>query len=363
MAKEASFYAEYVKTYFPQLVTEIVEYLNEKRNQTESFLYRDLLIPEYTEDGRWGSVTGKYQHVAADVVALDSELPLKSRGTLEVAHGDIPKMGMKLYLTEKQMKEIDTMIAQNRSVDAIVQKIFEDLPTCISGIRSRIEDIFLSELSTGVGLSTRNNGTGVRIDVKYLDENKFGVAADWAANPNTTNAMDDLKAVFDKALLEDENVITDMWVDDVFLNAFYANLQVRQQFAFNQGFVGTNIPVLDFEQAASVLQRKWGVTLHRVARRVKTELDGEKKPHKPWKEGVAAFTCDNKLGALVWTNLAEANRPVNGVDYQTVDDYILLSKYSTNDPLREFTSSQAMVVPILNNVDRIYLLDSKEVTA
>ncbi len=176
---QQSFYSEYVKQYFPQLVVEIVEYLNEKRNQTETFLFRNLLIPEYTEDGRWASITGKFQHVAADVVALDSELPLKSRGTVETAHGDIPKIGMKLYLTEKQMKEIDSMIAQNRAVDAIVQKIFEDLPTCISGVQQRVEDIFLSELSTGVGLSERNNGTGVRIDVGFLDANRFGVSASW----------------------------------------------------------------------------------------------------------------------------------------------------------------------------------------
>ncbi len=359
---QQSFYSQYVKQYFPQLVLEVVEYLNEKRTQTETFLFRNLLIPEYTEDGRWGSVTGKYQHVAADVVALDSELPLKSRGTVETAHGDIPKIGMKLYLTEKQMKEIDSMIAQNRNVDAIVQKVFEDLPTCISGVQQRIEDIFLSELSTGIGLSERNNGTGVRIDVKFHDDNKFGVAALWDANPTTANALDDIQKVFDKAF-DDENTITDMWADDVFLKALYKNVQAKQQYAFNQGFVGSNIPVLDFDKLADVVNRKWNVTLHRVNKRVKTELDGEKKSHNPWARGVCSFTCDSKLGALVYTNTAEATRPVNGVDYQTVDDYILLSKYSTNDPLREYTSSQAMVVPILNNVDRIYLLNSLEVVA
>ncbi|MBO7617342.1 MAG: major capsid protein [Bacteroidales bacterium] len=362
MSLQTTLYPDFVKNFFPTLVTEVVEYLNEKRNQTEQYLFRSLLTPEFSEDGRWASVTGKYQHVAADVVALDSELPLKSRGTLETAQGEIPKIGMKLYLTEKQMKEIDSMIAQNRSVDAIVQKIFDDLPTCIAGVQSRIEDIFLSELSTGIGLSTRNNGTGVRVNMNYKDENKFGVAALWDENPTTANALDDLQAVFDKAQ-DDENVITDMWADDTFLKAFYKNIQAKQQYAFNQGFVGSNIPVLDFDKAAQVVKTKWGVTLHRVYKRVKTELDGTKTNHNPWAAGVCAFTCDNKIGSLVWTDVAEVKRPVNGVDYQTAEEYILLSKYSTNDPLREFTSSQAMVLPVLNNVDRIYLLNSKEVAA
>lgn len=75
------------------------------------------------------------------------------------------------------------------------------------------------------------------------------------------------------------------------------------------------------------------------------------------------FTCDEKLGSLVWTNTAEVTRRVAGVEYQVADEFILLSKYSKNDPLREFTSSQAMVVPIINNVDRIYTLDSKTIQA
>ena len=79
---------------------------------------------------------------------------------------------MKLYLTEKQMKDIDAMIAQNMPINQIVNKIFNDLPRCLEGVWERIEDMFLSELSTGIGLSERNNGTGVRIDVGYYIANK-----------------------------------------------------------------------------------------------------------------------------------------------------------------------------------------------
>ncbi|ROS80095.1 hypothetical protein EEL34_15175, partial [Muribaculaceae bacterium Isolate-039 (Harlan)] len=68
-----------------------------------------------------------------------------------------------------------------------------------------------------------------------------------------------------------------------------------------------------------------------------------------------------ELGSLVWTNVAEVNRRVDGVVYQVADEYILAKKYSKTDPLREFTASEAMVVPVLNNVDRIYTLDSQTV--
>lgn len=357
---EQSLYQEFVRAYFPTLVTSIVEKLNDKNRTQLPYLYKDLLTPEYTADSRWASILAKYNRLAADVVSLDSELPIKSRDTIEVVSGDIPKIGMKMYLTEKQMKDVAAMIATSRPTAQIVDKIFTDLPRVIEGVYETIEGIFLSELSTGVGIAPRSNGTGVRVDMKFYDENKFGVKALW--DNTSTNALDDLQKIFDKAM-EDENVITDMWADDEFLKAFYANDQVRQQFAFNQGFVGDKIPVLDLEKAQEVVRRKWGVNLHRVARKIRTELNGVRKSDEAWKKGTAAFTCDERLGSLVWTDLVESTRPVPNVTYQTADEFILVSKYAQTDPWREFTSSQAMVVPVLNNVDRIYLLDSKEVQA
>ena len=357
---EQSLYSEYVRAFFPTLVTSVVEKLNDKNRQQLPYLYKDLLTPEFTADSRWASILAKYNRVSADVVALDSELPVKSRDTIEVVSGDIPKIGMKMYLTEKQMKDVAAMIATSRPTAQIVDKIFTDLPRVIEGVYETIEGIFLSELSTGVGVAPRSNGTGVRVDMKFYDENKFGVKSLW--DDTSVNALDDLQKVFDKAL-EDENVITDMYADDTFLKAFYANEQVKQQYAFNQGFVGDKIPVLDLEKAQEVVRRKWGVELHRVARKIRTELNGERKNLESWASGTAAFTCDQRLGSLVWTDLVESTRPVPNVTYQTADDFILVSKYAQTDPWREFTSSQAMVVPVLNNVDRIYLLDSKTVQA
>ena len=357
---EQSLFAEYVREFFPMLVTSIVEKLNDKNRTQLPYFYKSLLTPDYTSDSRWASILAKYNRVSADVVALDSELPVKSRDTIEVVSGDIPKIGMKMYLTEKQMKDIQSLIATSRPTAQIVDKIFTDLPRVIEGVYETIEGIFLSELSTGVGIAPRSNGTGVRVDMKFLDANKFGVKALWS--DTKSNALDDLQKIFDKAM-DDENVITDMYADDEFLKAFYSNEQVRQQYAFNQGFVGDKIPVLDLEKAQEVVRRKWGVELHRVARKIRTELNGERKNSDAWAKGTAAFTCDERLGSLVWTDLVESTRPVPNVTYETADDFILVSKYSQTDPWREFTASQAMVVPVLNNVDRIYLLDSKTVQA
>lgn len=340
----------------------IVERLNEKRgNSAHTYLYKEKLRPQFSLDGRWASILAEYTRVAADVVALDSELPLKSRDTLEVASGTIPKIGMKLYLTEKQMKDVDSMIAQGVSLETIIDNIFADTPRCIEGIWERIEDMFLSELSSGVGVSERNNGTGVRINMNFYEANQFAVSALWSET--TATPLDDIQKIVDKSI-EDANTIIDAYADDTALQLLYKNMQVRSQFAFNQGIAmtgTTTVPVLDFDKVQQIFLTKWNIRLHRVARRVKTELDGVKKNHNPWKKGTISFVCDEELGSLVWTNVAEATRPVEGVIYQTADQFILAKKYSKTDPLREFTASEAMVVPVLNNVDRIYTLDTQTV--
>jgi len=375
---EKSYYYEYIERYLPELILSIVETLNEKHTNTLSYLFKERLTPVYSADGRWTSIKGAYTRVAADIVALGSELPLKSRDALETATGKIPKQGMKLWLGETELKKIDGMIRDGRPVAQIVNAIFQDLPRVIEGVWERNEDIFLSMLSTGVGLATRSNGTGLRIDVGYLEENKFGASALWD-NSAASAPIDDLQKVIDKSV-NDQNVVTDIWMDDVALLNFYKSQQVREQYAFGLNFVGNKIPTLGFSQAEDTISKKWsGVKLHRVARQIKTELNGKKQNHTPWQPGMVVLTCNEKLGDLVWTDCVEASRPVAGVVYTTVgnaaatalngqntagvDEYILTSQYRENDPFREFTSSQAMVVPIVNNVDQIYTLDTKTVQA
>jgi hypothetical protein len=353
---EKSLYFEITKKYFPTLVTQIVEKLNGKRAQQLPYLYRDHLNTIFSADGRWASVTAEYTRVAADVVAMDTELPLKSRDKVSTAEGNIPKLGMKLFISEKQLKDLDNMIAQNLPNQQILQNMFADLPRCIQGVYERIEDMFLSELSTGVALATRSGATGVRLDIGFEEDNKFGYSTAWTDTDNST-PLDDIQKIYDKALL-DQNTINTCYLDDYTINLLGKSKQVREQYAFNQGITSNgNVPVLNYDQVASIFMAKWQTSLIRVARTIKTELNGVKGTHTPWVKGHLTFTCNENLGDLVWTYCAEASRPVEGVVYENADQYILASRYSTNDPLREFTSSQAMVIPILNNVDQIYSLD------
>lgn len=364
---EQSLFLEYIIQYFPDLVLRHIERLNGKNQASLTYLHRILLEKKFSVDGRWSSVIGNYNRVAADVVAMDSSLPLKKRDSLERATGKIPKMGMELWLNEEQMTEIDTFIALKIPITEIIVKILSDVPRVIDGILERLELMFLEGLSTGVTVQddNKNVGTGVRLDYGYLPENQFGASVLWSDFENS-KVVDDINRIKAKATIEDGNTLEYAYGDmDAFQNLIKSK-QFKEQFAFNNGFVGAVIPTPTIEQANVVFKKLWGFTFTEVNRPIKLEKNGNRSTHTPWAEGRIVFTSDLKVGALVWANLAEANRKdqIKAASYQTADEYILVSKYHTTKPtFAEWTASQARVCPVITNVDRIYTLDTKTIQA
>jgi hypothetical protein len=354
---EQSLFIEWVNKYFPGITISVVEKLNDTKNPL-TYLHRRFLKKDYSVTGKWEALTVNNTIVAADVVAMDSSLPLKVRDSIAKANGDIPKMGMELKLNEKQLTDLNVLVAQNADPATILVKLFSDTPKVISGIYERNEAIFLEGLSTGLCLveDTETVGTGIRINYQYLDTNKFGVATLWT---NTASKpFDDIKRVMDKAVL-DGNVISTVLLDSATIDNIANTDQAKQLYAFKQGFVGTAIPTPDLQQLNSVTSARYGFTLEKVDRAIRTERNGVQTSTKPWAAGAVVFLTSDQLGSLTWATLAEKVYPVANVTYQTVDDFILVSKYRTNRPsLGEWTSSQARVVPVISNVDQIYLLDS-----
>lgn len=357
---ERSLYFEYIEKYFPKLVMGISEKINGTHEQP-TYTHLGMLRKEYSVDGRWASIIGNHRRISADVVAMDSSLPLKKRGSLARAEGDIPKMGLELYLNEKQMSDIRAMIAMNMPEETILAKIFDDTGTVITAVEETIEELFLRGLSTGVALTSEENvGTGVRLNYGYLDENQFATDVLWSEAADAL-PMNDLKKAVNRA---DElgYKIAHAYADDKAIDLFLNTLQVKQMFAFAQGFAGENIQKPSLAQANTILSEEFGFTISKMDRTVVKQVDGQPIPVKPWKEGTIVFAVDNQVGSLVWTHLAEHSHPVEGVTYQSANDYTLVSKFRVNRPsLREYTTAQARVVPIITNVDRIYTLDTLNV--
>lgn len=327
-----------------------------------TYLHKSMLTEELSVDLKWSTLTINSTIVAADIVAMDSPLPLKKRDAIGTANGDITKMGMKKKLTEKQLSDIDILVNKKVENKVIVEKIFNDAISCTMGIYEKMEYVFLSALSTGIALieDTENVGTGVRIDYGYAAANKFGAATAWS-DP-TAKPLDDIQRVIKEARSKGVSLKFMMMDQNTFDN-MAANDQVRQYFAFSQNFVGSSVPVPDQEQVNNMLQKRYKLTIVIVDRTVITERDGKRTVQTPWAENKVVFLETQKVGRLVYGILAEETRQSKAATYAKAGKYILLKKWSEEEPFSEHTSSQALAIPVIDAVDSIYLLDSEEATA
>ncbi|MBB6109718.1 hypothetical protein SAMN05421821_105136 [Mucilaginibacter lappiensis] len=359
---ETSAFVKWVAKYLPGVTIRIIKTLNDTSNPLP-YLFKTLLKPQFSVDGKWEALIQENVLVSADYVAMDSSAPLKKRDSMGKASGEIPKMAMELWLNEKQLTDLDSLIAQNGSDAQIVAELFKDTKKTLGGAYELNEATFLEALSTGQAIvsDADNVGTGIRMDYGYLSENKFGVAK--LLTDSTYKYWDDVQKIVDKATL-DGNAIQVAYTDGPTINLIAALDQTKQLYAFGQNFVGNNIPAPDIDQLNAFTKKRYGFVFAPVNRSIRKEKNGKRQTKKPWKAGSIVYTSAGQVGSLVYAKLAEQNHPVAGVTYELVDGYILISKYRKNEPaVSEYTKMQARVVPVISNVDEIYLQDTTTIQA
>jgi len=358
---ETSQFITYLTRFFSGIVTGIVATLNGTKAPLV-YYHKRFLKKNFSLDGKWQSINATNTLVMADVVAMDSSLPLKKRDSISRATGDIPKMGMELALREQQLTNLQLLRLQPGTEPQLIAKLFEDTPRVIGGIYERLEQMFLEALSTGVTVidDTENVGTGVRIDFGYLPANKFG-AEGFAWSNVGAKPIDDLKRMQAQAGTTG-SIITRFLMDRTTFTNMAKTTQLKEMYGFFVGFHGTVTQTPTLTQVNSVLADGFGFVIEIIERSVRYEKNGIQTVVQPWFAGAVVGITSEALGSIVWATLAEAQAPVAGVAYETADEYILVSKYRTNRPsFAEWTNSQARVVPVLTNTDQIFLLDTTTV--
>lgn len=353
---ETSNFAEWLELYFPGITLRVVETFNGE-SLAPQYLYRRFLRQRFSVDGKWNSLSVNNRLVAADVIAMDSAIPLKNRPAIATATGDIPKMGIELAIREQKLTELQTLVAMGKLAEAQAL-FFSDTRMVIGGQYERLEAMFLEGLSSGVVVveDTETVGTGVRIDYGYLAANQFESETAWS-NP-ASKPLSDIQALLDAANLNG-NTPTLAMMDLTTFNNMIKTAEVKDVYAAAFGIFGTTIPTPTRDQLNTALNDRYGFTIEVVNRSVTLQRNGANTVVKPWKTGSVVFTNTNDLGSLVYAQLAEENAPVAGVAYQKVDNFMLVSKYRLNRPsLMEVTNSQSRVVPVIDNVNAIYTLDT-----
>ena len=355
--QQGSLFLKYILSFFPILKT-LIEKINGKRQNELTYLHKDtsILRRVYSPDNKWEADTVDTSYVAADYVAVDSPVPLKSRDKISTASGKLPKMGMKKSLKESEILQLRMMEAQGGQAAEIRRKLAQDPVACSVGIDERNEYALLYGLSNGyVAVRDDDNPKELlRIKYQYLADNILGVE-----DVDEGLTVADLKNCIERAS-NDGNTIIKFWISKTKFDALKKAKDARELVANYRGQTydsQTKLPV----PTASVFQEAFmdetGCTFQIINRTVRLEHDGDKKSVKPWNDNMVIGVCSEMIGALVYGQVAEATNHVSGVTYQQID-YKLISQYSTTDPLKETTAVQAYCLPVIEDVDTIYQIDT-----
>lgn len=355
--QQSSLFLKYILSFFPVLKT-LIEKINGKRNNELTYLHKDtsILRRVYSPDNKWEADTVDTSYVAADYVAVDSPVPLKSRDSISVASGKLPKMGMKKTLKESEILALRQMELQGGQVAEIRRKLAQDPVACSIGIDERNEYALLYGLSNGyVAVHDEDNPKELlRIQYKYLEDNVLGINS---IDEGLT--VDDLKNTIERAS-NDGNTIIQFWISKTKFDALKKTQGAKELVATYRGQTydsSTKLPTPTSNVFQEAFTDDTGVTFRIISRTVRLEQDGKKKSVKPWNNNMVIGVCNEMIGALVYGQVAEATNRVAGVTYQQID-YKLISQYSTTDPLRETTAVQAYCLPVIEDVDTIYQIDT-----
>ena len=358
MNKNISIFKKYLDRFFPKLST-LIEKINEKRGNTLTYLHKDtsILKKTFSPDNKWESGSVNSQYVAADFVAMDSPLPLKSRPTVHTGNGRLPKSGIARVLIESEITELQVMEAQGGNAQRIARVLADNAVTCNAGLDELMEYAFLYGFSNGfVALPDEDHPDQLmRLKYGYLNENTFGTAELGVIT------IGDFRRVFEKAE-SDQNTIIKVWIAKSAYDALRKTREARELVADMEDRVYTDdsiLPIPGSNKFNQAMEDEFGITFQIINRTVKFEKNGMPNNVKPWNPNRVIFACNEQVGEFMYGRLAEDRNRVAGVNYNLIDDFKLISEYSTNEPsLVEKTAGQCIAAPIIEDVDQLYILDS-----
>lgn len=307
--------------------------------------------------------------VAADVISFDASAPLKTRQVVGKMKVDIPKIAVKRKMTEDDMLEYEILSnLANADEQQILDLIYDDLDFVVQSANARMEWLALKAISqTKITLSSSNNNgrvTEEAIDYLMPSGNKFGATVAWSvANKETMLPIDDFKNIVEDA---DDNgkLVRFALMDKATFNIF-AQADQTIQFAKTYGNITAtgvtpfmSIEYLNTALAAADLPT---IVVIRQSIGIENKDTGVITKSNPWNTSYVTFIPETVLGSMLNGPIAEELYPPKQV-IQAKSGNVLVSKFSSVDPVAEFTKSEANAFPAWTNVEDCYSLKRDNTT-
>ena len=353
----------------------LIKGLNEKdmqamlnKLQFNSFYFPTLFPSRFTPSLTWKALQAEQGiPVVADVVSYDSKAPRKRRNTIDRVQGDIPQIAIAREKTESEILEYFQLqrmaqIGNDPSVQkAMLDFVYDDIEFCFTGVGARLEWMALTALSSGKLSLTATNNVGMvtetDIDFQVPTANKGGVTTAWTTgNAATATPIAVIKAKV-KAAKAAGRLLKYIFMSQDTFDLMVGCTEVQKAVAnwVIQATATQMTPSLDSVNAYLAANNLPIIKI--VESYVNIEINGTRTAVNPWASGCITFAPDLVVGNTFNSILADDYAET--VAMKAKREYILVKKWSEEEPLKEITKGTANAFPALSNPSGIYLLNTQ----
>jgi len=307
-------------------------------------------------------VLGSFSRPMADVTAYDSSYPRKGRPTLQKVSGEIPAIRIQKQLSETDLNSFLQFSAmKDPDTEALIELVFGDITYCYEAVRNRLSWLGFQALSLGViSLTAANNAGIITTDnIDFQISNKSGASVLWDAAVDTTKPISDIEAVC--ALARLEGVI----IKKILMSRTSFSYLRKSEETINFVFGAAGSAVTKYPSLAAINENLVADGLPPIDL-IDVYLQFEDEDHnitnlQAWNDSTVAFLPQDEVGWVLNSKSAEEAFPPAQV-IQQKKDIVLISKWSENAPIREFTSGACNGFPAVKLAHQIFLLNSLNVT-
>ena len=312
---------------------------------------------------KWETLVGeKGAPVMADVISFDASAPEKTREVISKMSGDIPKTAVKRSMNEseyQEYKDLSNDAAGDANQMELLNLAFKDQDFVYNSVRARFEWKCMQQMSRGgYNLSASNNNgivTTEFIGIGMPKANKKVSAVDWA----TTATADGLQDIEDVLTAADAAGVTIQYV--VMLKSDFALLK-KQKATLDKikGWTNNTSKLVITKKVINeyLAEQEYPVQIITISPKLRIEdKNHTRKTICPWEKHRVCFLEDLNVGDIQHGPIAaEDSESIRKKAIMVKKDFVLLTKWSTEEPFKEWTKAEANAEPVVNDPDAIFML-------
>lgn len=312
----------------------------------------------------WETLVGeKGVPVMADVISFDSKAPNKTREVVNKMSGTIPKIAIERSMNESDYNtyiNLSKYVQGDAGLKSLLDLAFADFDFCYNGVRGRMEYLALQAASKAtINLSKTNNGAGLitetAIDFGVPLGNKTAVGTVWSTSATAT-PLDNIETKIEAIYNATGRVVRYVIMDQ----SDFANLKkCTDTINKVKAYINTKDNYMVTKETINAyMLANMNATIVTVRASVRNESAGHARTSlNPWNTGYVLFSESMIIGDIQHGPIAvESNAEAQKISTMVKQDFVLMSKYSTLNPFKEWTTGEANAFPVLNDPTGLFYL-------